>query len=705
MSRAKSLFHCLILLLAALLSACQSGFPFLDPAPSPTPLPPSAEDVARSFLQAWEQEDYIAMYGLLAPGAQAANSEDQFVAAYASAAETMILARLTTALHSVLEEEQEAQAEFSVTFDTVLAGSFRITNTLPLHLAGTRWEVLWSRACILPQLAGGGELVLQSEVPVRGHIYDRSGRGLAVNGMQAVVGVVPGQLVDADRTILLLSEVLGEPVASLRDRYASAPSDWFVPLGKISAEESVLHYDKLASLPGVVLKETTLRLYRDGDLAAHVVGYLGPIGADEVEHWRAKGYPPDALIGKAGIEAWGEEFLAGRRGGTLAVVSPGGDIRATLAHQVYGQSRSIYTTLDRALQQKAVELLRGERGAIVALDPRNGQVLALASSPSFDPNIFIPAIAEEDWQGLIATAGQPLMNRATQGLYPPASTFKIVTMAAALETGLYAPSSPFNCTGVWTGLGSHWPMLCWVYPDRHGALDLWTGLVVSCDSVFYQVGLGLHEYDPDVLPSYARRFGLGEPTGLVELNEEGGLVPDDAWKQEKLGQGWRPGDSVNLAIGQGYLLVTPLQMASLVGAVGNGGTLYDSQIVQRVSGSQGVPEKVFPPEVRGTLPVAPERLATIQAGLRSVTGDEQGTAHYAFTGLSVSVAGKTGTAENPSTVPHAWFVGYAPAEDPKIAIAVVVEYAGQGTAAAAPRFRALIETFLGTGDSAPPEEE
>jgi len=640
------------------------------------------------------------MYGLLAPASRETVSEEQFAAVYSSAAEVMTHNRITATLRSVLEEEREAQAEFSVRFETLLAGSFEVVNTLPLQLGdGGRWDILWSRACILPQWVDGNQLYLQPEEPVRGNIYDRSGRALAVNVTQVTVGVVPGQLEDAERTLLLLSEVLGESVATLREEYTTAPTDWFVPLGNISALNGSQYYDTLASIPGVVLREKPLRLYGDGRLAPHVVGYLGPIGAEELEEWTAKGYSPDAVVGRAGLEAWGEEFLAGRRGGRLSVISSEGSLVANLAEQSSVPSRSVHTTLHRALQEKAAELMEGKRGAIVALDPQTGQILALVSSPSFDSNAFIPSIAAGEWQRLVSGPDQPLINRATQGLYPPASTFKIVTMSAALGTGFYAPSSPFYCPGVWTGLGSHWPMLDWVYPNRHGALDLFTGLVVSCDVVFYQVGLALHEKDPDILPSYIRAFGLGQPTGLVELVEEAGLAPDDAWKQETLGQAWRPGDTVNMAIGQGYLLTTPLQMAVLVGAVGNGGTLYRPQIVHRVSGAQNTPEQVYSPEIRGTLPIGPEHLGTIREAMRWVTGDEMGTAQYAFRDLPFSVAGKTGTAETPSGAPHAWFVGYAPVDSPEIAMAVIVENAGQGTAAAAPRFRALAEILL--GDEAP----
>lgn len=695
MLRSKPLLF--FLLFFTLLPACQGGSSTLCPAPTPIPPPPPAEAVVRDFLQAWEQGDYLAMYTLLASTAQAAISEEEFAAAYSSAAETMTLTRLTTSLRSVLEEEESAQAEFNATFETLLAGSFQVTNTLPLQLEGDHWGVLWSRACILPQLEGGNQLYLQPEVPVRGNIYDRSGRGLAVNGTRVVIGVVPEKLSGADRTLFLLSQILKEPIARLHSKYANAPPRWFVPLGEISAQESAQYYDTLASLPGVVLREKPLRLYRDGELAPHVVGYVGPIGAGEVERWRAKGYPPDAVVGKVGLEAWGEDFLAGRRGGKLTVISPEGEVIAVLSQRRASQSRSIYTTLNRPLQQKAVELLKGKRGAIVALDPHTGQVLALASSPTFDPNIFIPTISEEDWRKLTTTPGQPLVNRATQGLYPPASIFKIVTMAAGMETGLYTPSSTFECKGVWRGLGDEWPMRCWIWPGQHGTLDLVAGLAVSCDIVFYDIGLRLHQQDPNILLSYARQFGLGRPTGLVGLEEEAGLVPDNAWKLKTLGEGWALGDSVNLAIGQGYLLATPLQIAVLIAAVGNGGILYQPQIVQKISGTKDAPERVFTPEVRGTLPVTPEHLAVIREGLRHVVSDRQGTAHHAFEDCPIPVAGKTGTAENPGGKPHAWFAGYAPADDPKIAIVVIIENAGEGGKVAAPIFRALVEAFLGAG--------
>jgi len=686
-----------LLLLSALGVACQGitlPLSLAGPDPLPTPVPPSAERVARAFLQAWERGGYSAMYALLTPSSQAATSEEEFIAAYSSAAQAMTLTRLTTSLHSVLQGGEEAQADLRATAQTLLFGPLSITNTLTLQLGEGRWGVAWSPACILPQLEGGGHLYLLPDVPARGNIYDRKGLGLATNGPRVVVGIVPGELEEGERTLHLLGQVLEQPISTLRERYAGAPSHWFVALGEVSAEKGVEYYDALKEQPGVVLKERPVRVYWGGDLAPHVLGYVGPIRAEDAKRWADRGYPPDIIVGQTGLEAWGEEYLRGEWGGTLALVSPRGQTIDILAHKPAHQSQSIYTTLDRALQQRAVELLKDKRGAVVALDPHSGQVLAMASSPSFDLNLFVPAIAPQDWQALLSAPGQPLLNRATQGLYPPASVFKIVSMAAVMESGLYHATSPFNCTGLWSGLGPGWAKRCWIWPRKHGALDLVTGLTVSCDTVFYEVGLALHQWDPATLPQYARRFGLGRPTGVQGLDEEEGLVPDEEWKEQRWEEAWTAGDSVNLVIGQGYLLVTPIHMAVLISAVANGGILYRPQLVGNVGGTPEVPEQFFAPETRGRLPLTPEHLATIREGLWGVANRDSGTAVWVFKGFEVRVAGKTGTAENPGGRPHAWFVGYAPADDPQIAIAVVVENGGEGSVAAAPIFRSLVETFL-----------
>jgi penicillin-binding protein 2 len=700
----------MLLLFGAVCVGCRGiAFPLslLAPRPLVTPAPPSAEIAVRSFLHAWEQAEYSAMYALLAPSSQAAMSEEGFVDAYTGAAQAMTLIRLTTSLQSVLQEGAGAQARFALTAQTLLFGLLSFTNSVSLRLSEGRWGVVWSPLCILPQLEEGYYLYSRSDVPARGSIFDRQGLGLATNGRRVVVGVVPENLEQEEHTLRLLSQILEESLASLRDTCAGKPPHWFVVLGEISAEEGVEHHDTLTAEPGVVLKETLARVYWGGDLAPHVLGCTGPITAEDAERWTARGYPPDVVVGQTGLEAWGEDYLRGEWGGTLTVASPQGETIATLAQTAARQSRSMYTTLDRVLQRRAVELLGDKRGAVVALDPSNGQVLAMASSPSYDLNLFVPAIAPQDWQVLLNAPGQPLLNRATQGQYPPASVFKIVSTAAAMGSGVYAASSPFNCKGLWSGLGSGWTKRCWIWPRQHGPLDLLEGLTRSCDIVFYEVGITLHHRDPAILPRYARTFGLGRSTEVQGLGspqgssgeEAEGLIPDDEWKLRTHEQPWTVADSVHMVIGQGYVLVTPIQIAVLVGAVANGGTLYRPQLVWKVGGTPEVEEQFFAPEAVGRVSVTPEHLAVIRDGLWGVANRDYGTARWVFKDFEVAVAGKTGTGENPGGRPHAWFAGYAPADDPQIAIAVLVENSGEGSVAAAPIFRSLVETFLQIEDA------
>jgi penicillin-binding protein 2 len=265
-------------------------------------------------------------------------------------------------------------------------------------------------------------------------------------------------------------------------------------------------------------------------------------------------------------------------------------------------------------------------------------------------------------------------------------------MAAGMDAGGLAADSTFTCEGTWTGLGPDLPKPCWLR-SGHGSIPLDRALTVSCDITFYQVGLLLDGIDQEMLPDYARRFGLGAPTG-IEVEEEAGLVPDPAWKIRAKREGWAPGDAVNLAIGQSELLVSPLQIAMLMAAVGNGGTLYRPGVVGMVASDPSSPDWTFEPVALAQLPVGSEDLATIQNSLREVTSAPYGTAYEAFQGLSLPVAGKTGTAESGHGEPHSWFAGYAPAQDPEIAIAVIVEYAGSGADYAAPLFRRVVEAYF-----------
>jgi penicillin-binding protein 2 len=687
-----------ILLVLALGSALLAGcaLPSLPSTPTPVPSPtlslPPADETAFAFLQAWERGDYSAMYSLLSPAAQQAYAEDEFTETYG---QVMAEATVLRVVHRILASYQpgtQARVSFVVRFETALVGDFEIQNEMPLSYGVDKWGVDWSPALILPQLSDETFVRLTTWSPSRGNIYDRNGLGLAVQGERVEIGVVPNQIEDEPALLSLLTAVLVEAPADLQARYAEAQPHWYVPLGQISAETGQVYYDRLSTMPGVELREAWSRSYRAEIIAPHVVGIVGPIPQEEVELWRAEGYSGDELVGRLGLERWGEPYLAGERGGRLEIVSDQGQQIAVLAERPARESSSLYTTFDRTFQQEVQQILGRRQGAIAVLEAQTGRVLALATYPTFDPNLFAAGIDERTWQNLQADLRRPLVNRATQGTYPAGSVFKIVTMAAGMEAGGLSAASSFLCRGTWTGLGPEWPKTCWL-KSGHGNIRLDKALAVSCDITFYQVGLLLNGIDQAVLPEYGRRFGFGARTG-IEVEEEAGLVPDPAWKIQAKGEGWAPGDAVNLAIGQSELLVTPLQIATMLAATGNGGTLYRPQVVEMIASDPDAPDWAFDPVAVGQLPLSAENLEVIQDSLHEVTSAAYGTAFQPFEGLSLTVAGKTGTAESGQRNPHAWFAGYAPAQDPEIAIAVIVEYSGEGAVHAAPLFRQVVEAYF-----------
>jgi penicillin-binding protein 2 len=690
------------ILIAGGLSSCWDGS---TPPPSltPTSVPGRAEEVAEAFLAAWERSDYELMYNLLTPTSQATVTEDGLAHTYQAVAAEATITSVEAQLRAALQEGEQAHVAYAVTLDTALLGSLDVENEMTLRYEGGRWGVVWSPQLIFPQLTTGNLVHLTPRAPARANIYDRNGLGLAVEGAMVTVGVVPGQIEDEGTLLAELSRLLGLAPAEIQARYAGSPEDWFVPIADISVEQSQAHYATLSAIPGVDFREKTVRAYNG--IAPHAVGYLGAIPAEELSDWQSLGYSGDELVGRSGLERWGEPYLAGERGGTLSVVTPEGNVVAVLKDRPATASRSVYSTLDREFQRQVEELLGQRPGAVVVMDPRNGQVLAMVSYPRFDPNLFVGGISNENWQALANDPGRPLLNRAIQGTYPPGSVFKIVTLAAAMEGLGLTRQFTFNCTGWWTGLGPEWGKPCWL-STGHGVIDPVTALTASCDYSFYEMGLLLDGMDPLLLPDYARAFGLGDLTGLDDFAESPGLVPDNDWKLQTLGEGWAPGDSVNLSIGQGYLLVTPLQVARLMAAVANGGTLYRPQLALKVAAGPDSPELIVEPEAMGQLPISADTLAAIQEGLAGVTTSPRGTATHVFAGFPIPVAGKTGTAQvaelesdEQGTEPHSWFAAYAPVDDPQVVVVAVVEHAGEGSGTAAPLVRQVLAAYFGIEDT------
>jgi penicillin-binding protein 2 len=691
------------------LTACQpvASNPTATAEPTDTPQPrfegPLPDEVGYGFLQAWAQGDYGAMYALLSPAAQASTSQERFVLTYSQIAEEASLVRVEPQILSALQEGQTAQVRFVTAFESSLVGAFERQNQMTLVYDGGRWGVEWAPSLIFPQLAPGGLVQMTLEGPPRGNIYDREGHGLAVAGTWVEVGVVPGQIEDETTLLNQLSLILNRPPAELQAEYADAVATWYVPLGRISSEAAQAHYPTLASLAGVQTRDLYRRIYPQPDVAPHVLGTMSHIPPEELDTWRAQGYSGDELVGRTGLERWGEELLSGRPRARLVILNAAGQQVDVLGQREGVLSTSLHTTFDIDFQLAVQEILGTQLGAIAVLEVDTGRVLALATYPRFDPNLFATGIAGAQWTQLQSDSRRPLVNRASQGTYPAGSVFKVVTIAAGMEQGGLQADSTFTCNGTWTGLGPELPKTCWLR-SGHGRIPLNYALTVSCDITFYQVGLLLNGIDQNLLPEFGRGFGLGAPTGLG-IEEAAGQMPDPEWYLQHYGWSWLPGDSVNLAIGQGDLLVTPIQIARLMAAVGNGGTLYQPQVVQQVGDELEHPQQVYEPVVVGSLPVSANTLGVIQAALHEVTANPAGTAYRAFEGLELPVAGKTGTAESGQEKPHAWFAGYAPADNPEIAIAVLVEHSGEGSTFAAPLLRKVVETYFGiaTAEEATPE--
>jgi penicillin-binding protein 2 len=438
-----------------------------------------------------------------------------------------------------------------------------------------------------------------------------------------------------------------------------------------------------------------------------LLGYLGQISKEDIDKECYKGARPGDLVGKCGIEEKFQNELAGIKGQRRIEVDSCNRLVRVIDEKLPIQGKDLYLSIDFDLQKASEEAMKEYVGALVAMNPQNGQILALVSSPAFDPNLFVTGINKETWEKLNDPVTRPLQNKALQGRYAPGSTFKIVTAAAALEEEIITENSTFTCTGVFClGRGR---FRCWK-SGGHGQTDLYKALVESCDSYFYQVGdkLGIEK-----IADYAKAFGLGPRTGIDLSNERDGFIATPDWKLATRNEPWQKGETVITAIGQGFTLVTPLQMACLISSVANDGTLYKPIYIEKIVGSGGQIAASFESDLRCKLPISHSNLRIIKKALVGVVNDKKGTGKQCRLPYCL-VAGKTGTAQViRQTVrrqnedldwinkDHAWFIAYAPAEKPELAIAVVCEHAGHGGSVAAPIARKVIETWWLTNQGSP----
>ena len=513
--------------------------------------------------------------------------------------------------------------------------------------------------------------------PIRGRLLDRHGQVLATSRLTYNLYIQPREVGDAQWPALRdrLATVVGLPAAQLDEkRRSGANAEGFrIALASGLKSEQVLRFrEQAAGLQGAEVDVDILRSYPHGRLAAHVLGYTSGITEEEYTQLQPKGYRIQDRVGRSGVEKQFEGHLRGEWGGQQVEVNAAGQVQRIIGEKSAKAGQDLRLTLDLALQQAAERALDGVRkGAIVALDPQTGAIRALASRPTFDPNVFSPAPSSSQWSSL-NSPDAPLLNRAFQG-FPPASTFKIVTSVAGLESGRYTADSKVMTMNSFCYAG-----LCYGDHGAHGAIGFPFALAVSSNTFYYQVGL---KVGPDELFKAARRMGYGQVTGIELVEEETpGLLGDQAWKQEVLGEGWTPVDTITSAIGQGALQVTPIQMARLYAAVANGGWLVTPHLVER-------------PTKRTWIGLKPATLQVLRDGLRQVV--TIGTAKLLNDPNLPPVAGKTGTGEDPPRPDHAWFGGYAPADKPTLVIIAFGENSGgYGGTVAAPMVKALMNTWF-----------
>lgn len=692
-------------MLCLALTACQAPATATPTAPAPTPFPtagtPDARGTVQAFLDAWSTLNYVGMFSLLSPLSQDATTAGSFEQRYAQALRTATVRSIKGLVLSELRSGQNATVLVDLTWDTIVFGAISRRIEIPLIYADGLWRIAWTDGLILPELAGGGTLLFDGAFPSRGNIYDRNGKGLAVRGDAIAIGAQPGLITDRPAVVATLSTALSLKPAEIEARLDAARPDWYVPMGEVAAADIQPMLASLQSLSGIILSPYNTRFYPDGGIAPQVIGYLGPITPESLVEYQARGYTGDERVGQSGLEAWGEQLLAGQRGGRLVAVRPDGS-QTVIAESQRQPAQSITTTIDRELQLAAQEALTGFRGAIVVLDPKTGAVLAMASSPSYDPNVFDPTNRNNVGQADVLTnESNPLLLRATQGAYPPGSVFKIAVAGAGLASGQIDADTIINCGNTWSGLGPNAVKYNWTF-DRGlaapGPINVVQALAFSCNPFFYQLGLDMDTTNPATLPRLVRAFGFGDVTGIGQVPETAGLIPDPEWKLQTYNDPWRPGDSVNMGIGQGFVLVTPLQIARMIAAVANGGTLYKPQLVLRVAPPDGPATFELKPEPQGKLPLTPDQLATIRAGLDWVTREKGGTARHRFLNFNIPVSGKTGTAQAPNdALPHAWFAGYTEAQrpdKPDFAAVVMLENVGDGSEFSAPIFRRLVEIYF-----------
>ena len=642
------------------------------PDATPTPDPGSPLATAETFASAFASGDVEAIFGLLDAASLRIYTLPDMESVYSNFYTETTFQELTA---EVLQHS-ETGAAFQVTLSTAYFGDIEYSIQVPFTAEGDRYAISWSPAVVHPELRAGLRMSSTIERPTRGAILDRDGQPLAHTINIRYVGLNRSLIADRAAVTATL-EAFGFPRGDIDAAFDSPLGlSQRVDVGSVDDARAEEANRMVEDTLGLVIYFESRRVHPLGPAGAHAVGYTRELTAEELAARRGEGLRPGDRTGATGLEATMDSILAGRAGGLLSVVNGAGTVAFTVVDRPFMQGQDVQATLVSSVLVATQERLGARLGAAVVMDPRDNSILALNSSPSFDPNAFERGDTAAI-NAIFATPGDPLNNRATGGLYSAGSTFKLVTGAAGLMSGEYGPNSVLDCSALWYGVDP--PRRNW--EGARGPLTIAQGLMRSCNPVFYEIGLTLYETD-NYLSEVARLFGFGEPTGTVGIVDEAGLVPDAVWKRDARGEAWFPGDDVNLSIGQGDLLITPLQLVNSYSAFITN-TLRTPIIL---AGQEAIE--------RGPIGLAPEQHAHLTNGLTLVTGPS-GTANYAFANAGYSnFAGKSGTAEDSNEQQHVLFVAYAPVSAPAAVAAVVLDDGESGSIEAGPMARDMVLAAL-----------
>lgn len=574
-----------------------------------------------------------------------------------------------------------------------LKGILIVIITLFLILGGRLFQLQIIQGEVYEALSWGNRTQVLPIAAPRGRIIASDGKILVSNRFAFSASIIPEQL-PRDNLVSVaeaLSSILSIHEESIIKKVEEAERRSIpIPIKRnISQQELVMVEENRRQLPGVIVEKEPLRDYVYGDLASHLLGYLGEVTGEELERLFSKGYRTGSIIGRAGLESYYQDFLRGIDGNRQIEVNNQGREVRVLGNQSPKPGHDIVLHLDFDLQVEAERILREhlERleeeafkdpdiigpptgGSIVLMDPHNGAIYAMASSPFYDPNLFATGISSHLWKEIVRDEHNPLISRATGKTPPPGSVFKLVTATAAIEELGVQRNSLFYDPGFFQLGNSRW--YNWMDYGQ-GRINFIEAIAYSNNTVFYNLGYDLYRLDQDLLQWYALQYGLGSLTNIDLPDERPGIVPDEAYKRRTEQELWYPGDTINLSIGQGSLQTTPIQLTNIIAAIANGGTLYQPQVVDRIITPEGETLIEKEASVLNTLPASNQTLEILKEGLEDVT--IYGTASHIFQDSPVKVAGKTGTAETGGGRPsHGWFIGYAPAHDPQIAFCVFIEH-------------------------------